>query len=60
MNKLSKQVDDAQSIIKSKDCTIARLKNDLAGVSEDLELQKKLNKEIKKERNRQELEIVKH
>jgi hypothetical protein len=60
MNKLSKQVDDAQSIIKSQDCTIARLKNDLAGVSEDLELQKKLNKEIKKERNRQELEIVKH
>ena len=60
MNKLSKQVDDAQSIIKSQDCTIARLQNDLAGVSEDLELQKKLNKEIKKERNRQELEIVKH
>ena len=60
MNKLSTQVDDAQSIINRQDATIANLEQALAGLTEDLELQKKLNKEIKKERKRQELEIVKH
>lgn len=59
MNKLSTQVDDSQSIIKRQDTAIIQLKRDLAGVTDDLEFQKKLVEEIKEEKQRQQIEIVK-